>query len=191
MFISNSKIKLCPHNFEKNSLVYFFSFFSVIAIYLLVCLLSYNQIEEDAYIYFRFAKNIAEGYGYRFNLADPPLESGSSLLWQLLISSLYYLPAELVTATKITGIGIGLIALLVTRSLTMDVVNSRQLSLLPPLLLAISIPFYTHVQRGLEPPLYILGLLILVKVCCSTRWRHLWFIPAFFVFISRPEGFFM
>ena len=42
---------------------------------------------DDAFISFRYARNLAGGYGLRFNLSEsPPVEGFSNLLWVLIMS---------------------------------------------------------------------------------------------------------
>jgi arabinofuranosyltransferase len=48
----------------------------------------YRFVCDDAYISFRYARNLANGHGFRFNPADPPLEGFSNLLW-VLISAVF------------------------------------------------------------------------------------------------------
>lgn len=41
---------------------------------------------DDAYISFRYARNLADGHGLVFNLGDEPVEGFSNLLWVLLLA---------------------------------------------------------------------------------------------------------
>ena len=83
-------------------------------LYLVLSLLTWNQIEEDSFIYFRAAANLAGGYGYVFNQGHPPVETGSSSLWLLMLTALHWLPVNIVTATKWLGIAFGLLSLVLT-----------------------------------------------------------------------------
>ena len=38
-------------------------------------------IAEDAYITFRFARNVAEGHGFVWNPGEPPVEGFTNFLW--------------------------------------------------------------------------------------------------------------
>ncbi|MEN8181888.1 MAG: hypothetical protein ABFS46_05070, partial [Myxococcota bacterium] len=78
------------------------------AAYLALSFLTYDQVDEDTFIYLRVAQNLAAGHGYVFNPGDAPLETGSSLPWQLLLVGLVWLPMPLVSATKLLGIAFGL-----------------------------------------------------------------------------------
>ena len=55
--------------------------------YALLVAIGFNDIEEDAFIYFRFAKNIVDGYGYVFNIGGEHIEACSGLLWLGMITS--------------------------------------------------------------------------------------------------------
>ena len=55
-------------------------------VYLFLVFLLFNQVYEDSFIYFRVADNIAHGYGYVFNRGSENVETGSGLLWQLLLA---------------------------------------------------------------------------------------------------------
>jgi hypothetical protein len=94
-------------------------------LYLLLSLLTYDQIEEDAYIYFRFADNIAAGHGYVFNASGPRIESCSSVIWLALLVLLAKLPGELVTWTKFLGMAFGLASLFVTSRLSRLLISDR------------------------------------------------------------------
>ena len=57
---------------------------------------------DDAFISFRYARNLAEGHGLRFNLAaDPPVEGYSNFLWVLLLGTLHGLGIDIVVASRV------------------------------------------------------------------------------------------
>jgi len=93
-------------------------------LYLLLCLLtcgllgllvSLRWVEtiDDAYIFFRYAHNIASGHGYTFN-AGVPIEGTTSVIWTLMLSLLDYLGYSLEWGGKVLGFItlLGIIALL-------------------------------------------------------------------------------
>lgn len=47
----------------------------------------YGFLCDDAFITYRYARNLARGYGLRFNLADPPVEGFSDPLWMLVAAA--------------------------------------------------------------------------------------------------------
>jgi len=159
------------------------------ALFLFLCVLTFDLIEEDAYIYFRFAANIANGYGYVFNQSGPPVESGSSLVWQLLLVPLYFIDSELVISTKIMGICFGLLSLIMTHKVTTCYVPDRALSFIPVLWLACSYPFFLWSHLGLETPLLIFLSLTFVYCVIEERAFRYWPLAGFLVVNVRPEGF--
>lgn len=63
---------------------------------------------DDVYIFLRYARNIAEGHGIRYNLEGPPTEGISSALWTLILSLLIRGGAEPLAAAKVLGLVFGL-----------------------------------------------------------------------------------
>lgn len=161
-----------------------------VLLYLLLVAIGFNDIEEDAFIYFRFAANIAEGHGYVFNVGGERIESCSGLLWLGLMVVLYHLPLHLVLSTKLLCLcfGVGCIALMFR--LSRRFVMHRWLELIPPFLMVVSIPFYVWSVRGLETAFYWFAVLWLLEtITTPSRWRAIWALPALMVLNARPEGF--
>ena len=60
---------------------------------------------DDAYISFRYAKNLADGHGLRFNLGDHlPVEGYSNFLWVLLAAAFERL--DMAPATYVPGVSL-------------------------------------------------------------------------------------
>ena len=157
-------------------------------VYLLLSLLTYDQIEEDAYIYFRLADNLASGHGYVFNRGGPPVESGTSPLWQLLIVGLTFLPLPIVTAAKFLGITCGAVSLALTARLAAHFVSDPVARLTPVLLTATSVPFVLWSHRGLETPLFTAAVLWVTLSLAAPAPSRRWILPAAVLFLARPEG---
>ena len=164
---------------------------AVLSIYILASLLTYDQIEEDAFIYFRFAENIAGGDGYVFNRGGPPVEAGSALAWQLLLVPLQLLPISIITSAKLLGMFFGAISLVLTTRLSGRLIGDRLARHVPALLTAISVPFVMWCQRGLETAFYTTAVLWLALVLVDERPTPRWLLPAAVLFLARPEGFYL
>src|SRR5215471_13513339 len=54
--------------------------------YLIACYQLQRVIADDAYISFRFARNLAEGYGLVWNIGGEPVEGYTDPLWVFLLS---------------------------------------------------------------------------------------------------------
>jgi arabinofuranosyltransferase len=63
---------------------------------------------DDVYIFLRYARNIAEGHGIRYNIGDPPTEGVSSILWTLMLSALMRAGVEPLAAAKTLGLIFGM-----------------------------------------------------------------------------------
>lgn len=164
-------------------------FLLIIALYLSSVVLSFNQISEDAFIYLRVAANIAEGNGYVFNVGGEHIETGSSLLWQLMLVPLHWLPLDPIISLKFLGIGFGCLALYISYRLSWLLIEDSVLRNFPSIFLAMSAPFFCWSHRGLETPFYLCALLGFCYVCLHERLREYWYLPAMIVFCARPEGF--
>jgi multisubunit Na+/H+ antiporter MnhB subunit len=160
-------------------------------LYVLLVAINVNDIEEDTFIYFRFAKNIAEGYGYVFNIGGEHIESCSGLLWLGLLIALYHLPLHWILSTKLLCLFFASASIGLLFQLSQRFVKHRLLSLFPPFLVVVSIPFYIWSPRGLETAFYWFTVLWLLTCVTSPVWRHYWAIPALAVLNARPEGFLM
>jgi hypothetical protein len=71
---------------ENNRRIFIIALLATFLIYALLAF-HFNWTSEDAYISFRYAKNLAAGEGLRYNInEDPPVEGYSNFLWVLLMA---------------------------------------------------------------------------------------------------------
>lgn len=159
--------------------------------YLFLSWISFDQIEEDAFIYLRCAENLGAGRGYVFNAEGPRVEAASSLAWLGLLGLLSLLPLELMLSAKLLGVLCGSGCLVLVFSIAKRLDLEFPWSIAPTLLTLSSVPFVMWGQRGLETPLYALAVLWLVRCCVEPRLRGHWVAPALFLLIARAEGFFV
>jgi len=161
---------------------------AAVASYVALSLLTLDQMEEDAFIYFRLARNLADGQGYVWNRGGEAIESGSSPLWLLLLVGLARLPLDLVLSAKLLGIAIGAAALVLVHAIARDLVARPWLRLAAVLLSAWSAPFLAWNQRGLETPLHVLVVLGLAYVAIDARRLRFWPLLAIALLLARPEA---
>ncbi len=161
---------------------------AALASYVALSLLTLDQMEEDAFIYFRLARNLADGQGFVFNRGGEAVESASSPLWLLLLALLAGSPIDLVLGAKLLGIAIGVAALVLVHALAREFIADPKLRLAPVLLTAWSAPFLMWNQRGLETPLYVLVVLGLAHVAVDAKRLRLWPLPAIALLLARPEA---
>ena len=53
---------------------------------------------DDAFISFRYSKNLADGLGLRYNPADPEIEGYSNFLWVVYLAGLKWIGAGIPSA---------------------------------------------------------------------------------------------
>lgn len=167
------------------------AFLCCILFYALLVAIGFNDIEEDAFIYFRFAKNIAGGYGYVFNIGAEHIEACSGLLWLGLITLLTWLPLHLVISTKLLCFIFGALCIRNVFILSKRFIADEWIALLPAFLMVASIPFYTWSVRGLETAFYWFVMLWLVEWVTNPARIRYWWLPALALLNARPEGFVM
>ncbi|WP_375770782.1 hypothetical protein NR798_07740 [Archangium gephyra] len=58
---------------------------------------------EDAYILFRYARNLADGYGIAFNPGGPPAEGATDFLWMVTLAALNALGLDVAVAAVVAN----------------------------------------------------------------------------------------
>jgi hypothetical protein len=153
-----------------------------------------DYVPDDSYISFRYAENLADGHGLRFNQGEPPVEGYSNLLWILLCAFVYILNFDLPTTMPVVGVLLSVFNITILWALYRRRKIPALQMLFPLLVLACSGPVVMYAISGMEMPLYTLLLLLLVYfldlVLDTGRW--IWWagaaVTAFLLAICRPEG---
>ncbi|MFC1852208.1 hypothetical protein ACFL27_18590 [candidate division CSSED10-310 bacterium] len=155
-----------------------------------------NCVAEDAYISFRYARNLANGYGLRWNIDEAPVEGYTNFLWVIMCALAYKMGFEMPLFSQILGTGASLITLFWIYLFGRTFFDSKALySLLPCLYLSLSGPFATWAASGKETNFF--GLLVLIGIFYALKfWQKnnrqdlvICFITLFFATLVRPEGF--
>ena len=92
----------------------------ILLLYTFLSLLIYDFVDEDAYIYFRCADNIAHGYGYVFNRGAEHVEACSSTIWIFLLVASIKLGFDVITSAKMLGIFFGVLTLFMVFKIKAD-----------------------------------------------------------------------
>ena len=164
----------------------------LIIVYAGLSFFSGSIIDEDAFIYFRCAENIVQGYGFVFNPGGERIEACSSVTWLLLLALFRWLGFNIIISAKILGIILGALSLVLIYRITKNLISDMSWALAPSLLTALSIPFVMWNQMGLETSLYTAVLLLLVLTCMTNKlFFWLWPAVALMLIATRPEGFFL
>jgi len=174
-----------------------------VALLLLVCILQLaaawhdrGMACDDAYITFRFAENLHQGNGLRWNPGGPPVEGYTNLTYVLAISGLASfgigpVPAALALATA-GVLGIVLMSLLAGRSSH----GHSTLALAPAFLVFATDDLRIHASRGLETCafaalacLHLLAVSRLVAMPKPGRGAAvLAALTGTMLFLTRPDG---
>src|SRR5215831_15767966 len=101
---------------------------------------------DDAYITFRYARHLAEGYGLgAWNHTGEHVEGYSSLLWTLLIAGTGRLGADVQVAAKVFGAAAAVLVMLVLFTRRDD-----PPAVLTGIFLALYVPFLLYSASGME-----------------------------------------
>jgi MFS family permease len=163
---------------------------SVVAVFTVSLTLLVSQSDEtrrgkdDAYITYQYAKNLAHGEGFVFNVGDPRTLGTSTPLYAGLLA----LGTRLGISIPLLSIGIGILATSVALSLAVCI--AWELGLLSAgLIVALTASVAQLYWRweGMETPLYL--ALILGSIWTAFRgWSSLGFLLAALATITRLDG---
>jgi hypothetical protein len=155
--------------------------------------------EEDAFIYYRYAWNSAQGNGLVFNVGDP-VEGFSGPAWMALLVLIARAGLDLPTAASLLGLLCGAATLVATWFLGRAAGLDRFGRLAAVAVLALSYPFIVWARSGLETPFYSLALAVaagaylaaeypLREEIEASRWcRWAAALASVLVCFGRPEG---
>jgi hypothetical protein len=148
-------------------------------------------VVDDAYISFRYAKNLADGHGFVFNVGAP-VEGVTNLLWTLLLAAAFEVGAIARWGVErfaiVTGLLLGLAALWRTDCILRAVGVGGGLRLGALLLLAATTDLWLSLTNGLEAALFAF---LLVETLFQVLIRERFAIGALtglLCFGTRPEG---
>ena len=134
---------------------------------------------DDAYITFRYARHLAEGYGFgAWNHTGEHVEGYSSLLWTVLLAGAAWMGVDIRLASKMLG---GAAAMLVITVLIRRA-DDRP-AFLSGLFLAMYVPFVLYAASGMEAVVFT-GFVTLA-VAGPAAWQP---IVAPLLIATRPEG---
>jgi hypothetical protein len=92
--------------------------FFIMLFYCGFSLFNYSSIEEDAFIVFKYAENLINGYGHVFNKGGERIEACSTLTWLYLLTLFRALGCSLPTTSKMLGIFFGCFSLFLIFKIT-------------------------------------------------------------------------
>ena len=172
------------------------AFLVLICLFLLVHILFLNCLMEDSFITYRYAKNLVDGHGLRWNTGEEPVEGYTNFLWVLLCALALKAGANLPFFSQILGALAAFLTLVYVYRFSRKILSwPVTVSLVPCLLLSLSGPFATWAGSGMETNFFTLLLMASIyhfaSFFRSDHRKHL-FLCYLFIFLAtltRPEGF--
>lgn len=119
---------------------------------------------DDAFISFRYARNLVDGYGLTFNPGGERVEGYTNFLWVLLVAAALALGAEPVVTTQVATTGIAVATVLLLYAISRDWWRGSAWALLPPVLLALNPAYLLYSTRGSGMETALVALLTLLAL---------------------------
>ncbi len=164
----------------------------VVAIFLAmtVYLISYtgNSSIDDAYIFYRYADNLASGDGLVYNPGGARVEGFSSFTWTMVLAGASLLRLPLDITSRLLGIIFGVCSILLTYKITKHLLKESYPGSLAALVIALNPAFVIWVSTsGMDNALFI-TLILATTYCLVKGLDKVSYILAALVAITRPEG---
>lgn len=150
-----------------------------------------NYTVDDAFISFRYSRNLAQGEGLVFNPGER-VEGFTNFLWTVYCAIPFLLGIDVLWFSKLS------LMLLAAGSLVLMVLLARQLfrgypwwfAFLPAVLLATHTSFTVYAVNGMETVLFVFLLLWALLVTARETVRGGWLSAILWVllFFTRPDG---
>lgn len=136
---------------RRGSLAHPVVWMTLLALAYLVHVVLLNCVTEDAFITFRFARHVADGHGFVWNIGEPPIEGYTGFLWLLMSAAAAKAGLDLPRTAQVIGTLAGgatlLLAYLAGRRLCGW---SPRIAVIPVIMLTAAGPFATWSASGME-----------------------------------------
>ncbi|MCS7192012.1 MAG: hypothetical protein NZ937_03390 [Armatimonadetes bacterium] len=147
---------------------------------------------DDSWIFAQYARNLANGYGFCFNIGEP--SSGfTSFLWLLLCATAYKLTGEFVLPMKFMGILFGAGCVVVAHQLVDVLTNDERKAKWGAYMTALFAPLVANSLAGMEGSLY--AFTALTGIYLHLRWQRqpswYWLLEGLWwgiAILARPEN---
>jgi hypothetical protein len=147
---------MMKNNLLSTQKVQLYLILTLIALHISVtCLLIWRYTVDDAFIFYRYARHLALGYGPVFNLNTLPVEGYSSPLWLLILGISYIFSEDIEFNSKVLGFMFNCASLLLLFSIARQHIFTQikmQFLIFGLLWVALSPPFMISSVEGLETP---------------------------------------
>jgi len=160
---------------------------------------SFNFIQDDSFITYRYVKNFAEGNGLVFNIGER-VEGYTCFMWVILLASLKVLGINFVSASQTLGILFSFLTLLFTFLISLNVFPKNKtayysitFSLIAVLLIVSNGAFAYWASSGMETGMFgffvTLGIYLYLKESTAKTNYFPYSSLAFLIAsLARPEG---
>lgn len=154
---------------------------------------------DDAFITFRYAQNLADGWGPTFNQDPPRVEGYTTFLWMVLMALPHLAGIDVVLTAKLAGILLTTGTFVVLYASVLLLAGERR-GALGHIFAAISVFFLgcftataIHAVAGMETALFTFLFSLLVYVCLLGILRQAWVARlapwvGLLLGLTRPEG---
>jgi arabinofuranosyltransferase len=112
---------------------------------------------DDAYISYRYARNLAAGHGLVYNPGEY-VEGFTNLLWTLLVALGIWMGADAPEVSRILSLACGIGVLVATATLARDASRPTWSAALAPWIVLSSASFVVWSNSGMETPLFVLAV---------------------------------
>jgi MFS family permease len=120
---------------------------------------------DDSWIFAQYARNLAEGHGFCFNIGEPS-NGFTSFLWLLLVALGYKLTGGFVVPMKVMGVAFGLGSVLMAYAVILTLTSDERRALWGSALTALFPLLIVHSLAGMEGSLFVFTALL-------GLWAHL------------------
>jgi arabinofuranosyltransferase len=150
-------------------------------------------VSDDAYISFRYARNLSEYGQLTFTLGER-VEGYSNFLWTVLLGGFHFVGFSIPIISIILGVGFSMVSLLILWKLSIEIKgNSTDLDHIihwsSPLILVLWAPFAAWSSGGLETMMFTtLALFSIFLTIKKSKSRLLWGASWVLTALTRPEG---
>ena len=123
-------------------------------------------VAEDAYISFRFARNVAEGHGFVWNPGSPAVEGFTNFLWVVVSAAAYRMGLDLPHTAQALGLASAIATLFVSWQFARAALGlSDGVALLITVMLAAAGPLAAWATSGMETTFFTLWIMTAVYMC--------------------------
>jgi len=160
-------------------------------LFIMLSLLYYDFVLDDAFITYRYAKNLANNHGLVWNISEKPVEGYTSFLWVIINAAGIRLSVDPVVCSKVVAVAAGLAIIWILVAANRNIPWWVSFILVGAVSLSPAFAFLT--MQGMETTLTALLLLIsgwLSMAVVSNPGKlniSLWYMAALLSLLSRPD----